>query len=58
MLKPMAAHVARDLGIGELLLYSWRAKKHQGGDTTENQKIQNAELAKLKRECARLAQEN
>ena len=56
--KDGVAQVARDLGIGESLLYSWRAKKRQGGDTLENQKLQQAELLRLKRECARLAEEN
>lgn len=56
--KDGVAQVARDLGIGESLLYSWRAKKRQGGDTLENQKLQQAELSRLKRECARLAEEN
>lgn len=56
--KDGVAQVARDLGIGESLLYSWRAKKRQGGDTLENQKLQQAELARLKRECSRLAEEN
>ena len=56
--KDGVPQVAKDLGITESLLYSWRAKKRQGGDTIENQKIQNAEMARLKRECARLAEEN
>lgn len=56
--KDGVAQVARDIGIGESLLYSWRAKKRQGGDTLENQKLQQAELSRLKRECARLAEEN
>jgi len=50
--------VAKDLGLAEATLYSWRAKKNQGGDTLENQKIQSAELARLKRENARLEEEN
>lgn len=56
--KDGVAQVARDLGIGESLLYSWRVKKRQGGDSIENQKLQQAELARLKRECSRLAEEN
>lgn len=50
--------VAKDLGIGESMLYSCRSKKKQGGDSIENQKLQQAEFARLKRENARLAEEN
>lgn len=50
--------VAKDLGLSEATLYSWRSKKQQGGDTLENQKLQHAELARLKRENARLEEEN
>ena len=49
---------AKDLGVTEGLLYSWRAKRNQGGDSIENQKIQQAEMARLKRENARLQEEN
>jgi transposase len=49
---------AKDLGIAEAMLYSWRAKRSQGGDSMENQKIQQAEMARLKRENARLQEEN
>ena len=49
---------AKDLGIAECLLYSWRAKSSQVGDSMENQKIQQAEMARLKRENARLQEEN
>ncbi|MCR9193048.1 MAG: hypothetical protein NXI01_10495, partial [Gammaproteobacteria bacterium] len=40
------------------MLYSWRSKKKQGGTTLEQQKLQQAEMARLKRECARLSEEN
>ncbi len=50
--------VAKDLGIKESMLYSWRAKQNQGGDSIENQKLQQAEVSRLKREVARLAEEN
>ncbi len=40
------------------MLYGWRTKKRQGGDTLENQKLQQAEMSRLRRECARLAEEN
>lgn len=49
---------AKDLGIGESLLYGWRAKKKQGGAPLEHQKLQQAEMARLKREVDRLALEN
>lgn len=50
--------VAKDLGLAESLLYSWKAQQKRGGDTLENQKSQQAELARLKRDNARLAEEN
>lgn len=46
------------LGINEAMLYSWRAKKKETGQPFENQKLQQAETARLKREIARLQQEN
>jgi transposase len=49
---------AKDLGIHEAMLYSWRARQRQNGQPLENQKLQQAELAKLKRENARLEEEN
>ena len=52
------AQVAKDLGLKESMLYSWRAQKKQGGDSIENQKLQQAEMSRLKREVARLAEEN
>ena len=48
---------AKDLGITESLLYSWRTKRKEGGSSLENQKIQQAEMANLKREVHRLQQE-
>jgi len=52
------AQTAKDLGIPEPMLYSWRSKQKQGGSTLEDQKMQQAELAKLRRDVARLAEEN
>ena len=49
---------AKDLGLPESMLYSWRAKRNQGGQSLEIQKLQQAEMARLKRENARLAEEN
>ena len=56
--KDGVAQVAKDLELSEAMLYSWRAKQKQGGNSLESQKIQQAELARLKREIARLAEEN
>ena len=56
--KDGVPQVAKDLGLSEAMLYSWRAKQKQGGSSLENQKIQQAEFARLKREVARLAEEN
>lgn len=49
---------AKDLGIGESMLYYWRTQKNKGGDPIENQKLQQAEMARLKREVVRLEEEN
>ncbi len=57
-LKEGVSQVAKDLGIKESLLYYWRTQKKRGGDSIENQKLQQAEMAKLKRELERLQQEN
>jgi transposase len=51
------AKVARDLGLPESMLYSWRTKRAQSGQTFEVQKLQQAETAHLKREVARLQEE-
>lgn len=42
------------LGIAEAMLYSWQAKSRQTGQPIEVQKLQQAEVARLKRENARL----
>ena len=49
---------AQDLGISQAMLYSWKAKSKLGGDSMENQKLQQAEMAKLRRENSRLMEEN
>lgn len=49
---------AKDLGIAEPMLYSWRAKQKQGATPLEHQKLQQAEMARLKRENERLQEEN
>jgi len=40
------------------VLYYWRTQKSLSGSTIENQKLQQAEMARLKREVDRLEQEN
>ena len=49
--------VAQDLGLAEATLYAWRAKRRQTGQPFEDQKLQQAELARLKRDNARLEEE-
>ncbi len=49
--------VAQDLGLAEATLYAWRAKRRQTEQPFEEQKLQQAELARLKRENARLEDE-
>lgn len=56
--KEGVPQVAKDLDLAESLLYSWKSRRKRGGDTLENQKLQQAELASLKRENTRLAEEN
>lgn len=51
------AKVAQDLGVAETTLYAWRAKRRQTGQPFEDQKLQQAELSRLKRENARLEEE-
>ena len=49
---------AKDLGIHEPMLYSWKKKHEETGIPFADQKLQAAELARLKREVSRLADEN
>jgi transposase len=49
--------VAQDLGLAEATLYAWRAKRPQTGQPFEDQKLQQAEMARLKRENARLEED-
>jgi len=55
--KDGVAKAAKDLGLAESMLYNWRAKRRQTGQPFEDQKLQQAELARLKRENARLEEE-
>lgn len=52
------AQAARDLGIDSSMLYGWRSQRRSAGDSFERNKIDQAELARVKRENARLAEEN
>ncbi len=52
------AQAARDLDIPSPMLYSWRTKRDQSGQPLENKKLQEAEFSRLKRENARLEEEN
>lgn len=56
--KAGVAQTAKDLGIPEAMLYSWRTRQRQSGQPLEQQKLQQAELARLKREVSRLEEEN
>lgn len=51
------ADTARDLGIAESQLYAWRKKATEASSVSEEQRLQLAELAKLKRDNARLQEE-
>jgi len=42
----------QELGIAESMLYSWRAKSRQTGKSFEDQKLQQAEIARLEDEVA------
>lgn len=56
--KDGVAAAARDLGLAESQIYGWRQRHRLEGLTTEEQKLQHAELARLKRELARVEEEN
>lgn len=54
------AHVARDLGIADHLLYRWRAEQQQAehqGHTRQSMRAEQEELVRLRRENATLKQE-
>ena len=48
---------AKDLGIHECMLYSWRKQLEKTGIPFEDQMNQSAELARLRRENSRLSDE-
>jgi transposase len=49
--------VAADLGISDQLLYNWRRALQQTGKSFEEQQLQQAELARLRRKNAQLEEE-
>jgi transposase len=54
------AHVARDLGIADHLLYRWRVEQQQAeshGHTRESMRTEQEELVRLRRENATLKRE-
>ena len=52
------AVAAKDLGLPESQLYAWRTKAKLVGQTSEEQRLHQSEHARLKREVARLEEEN
>ena len=48
------ALVAQDLGIAETQIYAWRRKRQIEGAVTETERLKEAEVARLKRDLARL----
>ena len=52
------ALVARDLGIAETQITAWRRKRQIEGVVTETERLKEAEVARLKRDLARLEEEN
>jgi transposase len=56
--KDGVAVVAKDLGLFESQLYAWRAKAKQTSQLTEEQRLMLADHARLKRDVARLEEEN
>ncbi len=56
--KEGVVQVAKDLGLPESMIYNWRLKKRNVGKSFEKTKLQEAEIASIKRETARLKMEN
>ena len=52
------AVVAQDLGIAETQIYAWRRKRQMEGTVTEAERLQEAWAARLKRDMARLEEED
>lgn len=49
---------ARELGLKDGQLYAWRSAKKQRSQTSDEQRLMQADYARLKREVARLEEEN
>lgn len=56
--KDGVATAAKDLGLAESQLYAWRSKATRVGQTSDEQRLQQSEHARLKREVSRLEEEN
>lgn len=56
--KDGVAVAARDLKLKDSQLYSWRQSQQRTGETNEQARLQHAELARLRRDNARLEEEN
>jgi transposase len=52
------AVTAADLGLRESMLYAWRKAAQVASSVSESERMQNAELARLRREVAALQEEN
>lgn len=48
---------AQDLGLHSAMIYAWKKKATQTGVPFEDQKLQDAEISRLKREVSRLSEE-
>ena len=51
------AQTALDLGLFDSQIYQWRSQSNQACQTNEGQRLQEAEIAQLKREKAILQEE-
>ena len=56
--KDGVAAASRDLGLQPAQLYGWRGKAQQRGQDAEAQQVLQAEHTRLKRDLARLEEEN
>jgi len=50
--------VAKELGISNSMIYDWRSKHVSCGTSLENKKVHDIDVLRLKRENARLQEEN
>jgi transposase len=55
--KDGVAQAAKDLNLTPSQIYAWRQRKQLTALTTDEQRLQQAEIARLKREVARLKDE-